>query len=251
VSAAAARPVVVTRAEEPDGPLSRELKGLGLEVLLWPAVSVGPADPASLAAALAAVHSFAWIVFASRHAVEAVCELLPTAPAGVRVAAVGNATAQELRTRGWPVDLVPGEAHAAALVAALGAQLAPGARVLYPASSRALPLIAAGLAERGAHVSQVEAYRTAGTALDVAACHAWIERDGVAAVTFASPSAVSELAQALGPEDFGRLLSQAAAVAIGNTTAHELAARGHPAVVAQTATLQGLAQTTLRLLQTR
>jgi uroporphyrinogen-III synthase len=110
--------VVVTRAEEADGPLCRELKGLGLEVLLWPAVSVGPADPAPLAAALAEVHAFAWIVFASRHAVAAVCELLPAPPAGVRVAAVGEATAQELRARGWPVHLVPGEAHAAALVPA-------------------------------------------------------------------------------------------------------------------------------------
>lgn len=251
MSAPVPRPVVVTRAEAADGPLSRELKGLGLEVLLWPAVSVGPADPAPLAAALAEVHSFAWIIFASRHAVAAVCELLPVPPAGVQVAAVGSATAQELRARGWPVHLVPAEAHAAALVTALAAQLAPGARVLYPASSRALPLIAAGLAQLGARVSQVEAYRTCGTALDVAECHAWIERDGVAAVTFASPSAVSELARALGAEDFRRLLSQAAAVAIGSTTAHELAARGHQAVVAATATLQGLAQTTLRLLQTR
>ncbi len=251
MNAPAARPVVVTRAEETDGPLSRALRGLGLSVLLWPAVSVGPADPAPLAAALAEVHAFAWIVFASRHAVAAVCGLLPAPPAGVRVAAVGSATAQELHGRGWPVDLVPAEAHAAALVAALGAQLAPDARILYPASSRALPLIAAGLAQRGARVTQVEAYRTCGTALDVAECHAWIERDGVAAVTFASPSAVSELAQALGADDFRRLLSQAAAVAIGSTTAHELAARGHPAVVAATATLQCLAQTTLRLLQTR
>ena len=40
------RPVVVTRAEGSDGPLSRELRGLGLEVLLWPAVSVARADPA-------------------------------------------------------------------------------------------------------------------------------------------------------------------------------------------------------------
>ena len=248
---AASRPVVVTRAEDADGPLSRELKDLGLQVLLWPAVSVSPADPAPLAAALAAIHTFAWIVFASRHAVAAVLEQLPVPPRGVRVAAIGQATAQVLRQRGWPVDLVTDEANAAALVTALGAQQVSGARVLYPASSRALPLIAAGLAQLGAHVTQVEAYRTGSTALDVAECHAWIERDGVAAVTFASPSAVSELAQALGPQDFRRLLSAAAAVAIGSTTARELAARGHQAVVAQTATLQGLAQTTLRCLQTR
>jgi uroporphyrinogen-III synthase len=47
------------------------------------------------------------------------------------------------------------------------------------------------------------------------------------------------------------LLSGAAAVAIGRTTARELTTRGHAAVVAESATLQGLALTTLRLLQAR
>ena len=114
----AVRPVVVTRAEGTDGPLSRELRGLGLKVLSWPAVSVARADPGALDAALAELQSFGWIVFASRHAVAAVLERLPAAPPGVRVAAVGQATAQVLRQRGWPVHRLPEEANAAALIAA-------------------------------------------------------------------------------------------------------------------------------------
>ncbi|MBS0580124.1 MAG: uroporphyrinogen-III synthase [Proteobacteria bacterium] len=247
----ASRPVVVTRAEGLDGPLSRELRDLGLEVLLWPAVSVAPADPAPLAAALAQLRSFQWIVFASRHAVAAVLEQVPQAPAGLHVAAVGRATAQVLRQRGWPVEVVPEEASAASLVAALAARKGvAGTRILYPASSRALPTLATGLASLGAQVTQVEAYRTESAALDVAACQDWIARGGVGAVTFASPSAVAELAQALGEADFDRLLAAAPAVAIGTTTAREISARGHPAVIASSATLQGLARTTLRLLQT-
>lgn len=248
------KPVVVTRAESSDGPLSRELRSLGLRALLWPAVSVSTADLGPLSAALAAIRSFGWIVFASRNAVAAVLKLLPAAPEGVRIAAVGTATAQVLRQRGWPVELVPDEGNAAALVAAFAARWRPadaGIRILYPASSRALPSIAQGLTQLGAQVTQVEAYRTEGAALDVADCRAWIARDGVGAVTFASPSAVTELARALGDEHFGRLLNRAAAVAIGRTTARELSARGHTAVVAESATLQGLALTTLRLLQTR
>ncbi|OLB10130.1 MAG: hypothetical protein AUH10_12990 [Gammaproteobacteria bacterium 13_2_20CM_66_19] len=172
----------------------------------------------------------------------------------MRVAALGKASAQVLRQRGWPVDLVPHEANAAALIATFAAQWQPsdaGVRVLYPASSRALPTIAAGLTQLGAQVTQVEAYRTEGSALDVDDCRAWIARGGVGAVTFASPSAVTELARALGVEDFERLLSGAAAVAIGRTTARELSARGHTAVVAESATLEGLARTTLRVLQKR
>lgn len=248
------KPVVVTRAESSDGPLSRELRSLGLRALLWPAVSVSTTDLGPLSAALAAIKSFGWIVFASRNAVAAVLELLPAAPAGVRIAAVGKATAQVLRQRGWPVELVPDEGNAAALVAAFAARWRAadaGIRILYPASSRALPSIAQGLTQLGAQVTQVEAYRTEAAALDVADCRAWIARDGVGAVTFASPSAVTELARALGDEQFERLLSGAAAVAIGRTTARELSARGHTAVVAESATLQGLALTTLRLLQTR
>jgi uroporphyrinogen-III synthase/uroporphyrinogen III methyltransferase/synthase len=248
------RPVVVTRPEGSDGPLSRELRGMGLSVLSWPAVSVGAADPDALNAALADLPSYAWIVFASRHAVAAVLERLAVAPVNVRIAAVGTATAQVLRQRGWLVHLVPQEANAAGLIEAFAAQWSPadaGIRILYPASSRALPTIATGLRQLGAVVTQVEAYRTTGAALDLSECRAWIARGEIGAVTFASPSAVAELAQALGEEDFERLLTDAAAVAIGRTTARELSSRGHNAVVAEPATLHGLALTTLRVLQTR
>ena len=251
---ASMRPVVVTRAEGSDGPLSRELRDLGLTVLSWPAVAVVRTDSAALEQALGELSSFDWIVFASRHAVAAVLERQPRAPAGLCVAAVGRATAQVLRQRGWPVHRVPEEASAAALIAAFaadGSTAKAGLRVLYPASSRALPTLAAGLRQLGAVVTQVEAYRTEAAALDLTECHAWIERGGIGAVTFASPSAVSELAQALGAADFQRLLGEAPAVAIGRTTAAELNARGQQAVVAESATLHGLALTTLRLLQKR
>jgi uroporphyrinogen-III synthase len=284
--------VVVTRSEARDGPLSSELRNLGLPVLLWPAVTVEMTEKGPLEEALANITSFQWIVFASRHAVAAVTDLMATPPAGVRIAAVGQATAQVLRQRGWPVDLLPTEANAAALVDAFAtaasaaassgtpgagasaAAAAPsgtagagttaaatsgttataveGTRILFPASSRALPTIAAGLKQLGAEVIQVEAYRTeSSSALDVENCRSWIARGSIGAVTFASPSAVDELEHALGKDDFDRLLSAAAAVAIGPTTARALTERGHTPALAESATVQGRAHTTHRLLQTR
>lgn len=244
--------VVVTRSEDADGPLSSELRHLGLPVLLWPAVGVEMVESAPLEAALSNGETFGWIVFASRYAVAAVTQIMPAPPAGVRIAAVGQATAQVLRQRGWPVDLLPDEANAAALVEAFAAHSGSlkDVRVLFPASSRALPTIAAGLTQLGAQVLQVEAYRTESSAsLDVADCRAWIARGGIGAVTFASPSAVDELEHALGKDDFDRLLSNTAAVAIGPTTARALTDRGHTPVLADSASLHGLAQTTHRLLQ--
>jgi uroporphyrinogen-III synthase len=255
--------VVVTRSEASDGPLSSELRNLGLPVLLWPAVAVEPAEPGPLEEALAHVDSFQWIVFASRHAVAAVTGLMAAPPPGVRIAAVGQATAQVLRQRGWPVDLLPSESNAAGLVDAFASEGGLGAapraiqsdarpRILYPASSRALPTIAAGLTQLGAEVIQVEAYRTESShALDVEDCRSWIARGSIGAVTFASPSAVDELEHALGKDDFDRLLSAAPAVAIGPTTAKALTERGHTPALAESATLQGLAHTTHRILQTR
>ena len=245
--------VVVTRSEARDGPLSSELRNLGLPVLLWPAVTVEMTETGPLEEALANITSFQWIVFASRHAVAAVTDLMATPSAGVRIAAVGQATAQVLRQRGWPVDLLPSEANAAALVDAFAATATvEGARILFPASSRALPTIAAGLKQLGAEVIQVEAYRTESSgALDVDNCRSWIARGSVGAVTFASPSAVDELEHALGKDDFDRLLSAATPVAIGPTTARALTERGHTPALAESATLQGLAHTTHRLLQTR
>jgi uroporphyrinogen III methyltransferase / synthase len=243
--------VVVTRAESANGPLTSQLRDLGLQVLLWPAVSVAVADTGPLEEALRKIHGFDWIVFASRYAVAAVTERIAAAPANLRVAAVGQATAQVLRQRGWPVDLVPEDANAAALVSAFATRPMQGTQVLFPASARALPTIAAGLTQLGATVVQVEAYRTEAASLDIGECRGWIERAGIAAVTFASPSAVIELERALGKEHFDRLLKGAQVVAIGPTTARELVERGRVPVIAESATLRGLALTTFRSIQKR
>jgi uroporphyrinogen-III synthase len=242
---------VVTRAEGADGALGNELRALGLTVLLWPATSTRPPDSAALDAALQRVREFDWIVFASRRAVAAVLERLPRQPQGVRVAAVGQATAQVLRQRGWSVDVVPDDAASGALVSALAPLAKAAMRVLYPASSRALPTLSKGLAQLGLEVTQVEAYRTEPAALDAEECRKWIERSAVDAVTFASPSAVAELEHALGKADMDRLLGRAVAVAIGPTTARALLERGYSAVVSEHASLAALAAATSRALQTR
>lgn len=246
--AATPKPVVVTRDEELGGPLSRELASLGLPVLVWAAVRVLAADTADLDEALRRAESFDWIVFTSRHAVAAVTRRLPAPPHAVRTAAVGLATAAVLQQHGWPVDLIPPEPSAAGLVAAFAAAGgAHGAHVLYPASSRAPPTLASGLTRLGAQVTVVEAYRTvSGATLDIEECRSWISREAVGAVTFASPSAVSELESALGKENFARLLGAAPAVAIGPTTAHALAERGYTPTLAESATLRGLARTSLQ-----
>ncbi|MEJ0007034.1 MAG: hypothetical protein WDM77_11880 [Steroidobacteraceae bacterium] len=71
------------------------------------------------------------------------------------------------------------------------------------------------------------------------------------AVTFTSPSAVTELDRALGSAAFDRLLDCATAITLGTTTGRTLASRGFPSVLAMPATLSGMAHTTFRLIRTR
>ena len=245
-------PVVVTRDESPDGPLSRELRALGLEVLGWPVLSVGPVHNASaLEQALRRLNEFEWLVFASQHAVAELVRRVPVPPAYLNIAAVGARTAQALSSAGWLVTAVPEDQTAEGLVTVLRPQLQPGTRVLFAAGSRSLPTLREGLTAAGAIVTQVEAYATQAGTLDVPACHDWVLRRAVGAVTFTSPSAVAELDRALGPAAFDRLLDSASAITLGTTTGRTLAARGFASILAMPATLTGMAHTTLRLIQTR
>lgn len=245
-------PVVVTRDEPADGPLSRELRALGLQVLGWPVLSIGPAhDDDALELALQHLNQFEWLVFASQHAVAEVVRRVPVPPAYLNIAAVGERTAQALSAAGWLVTAVPADQTAEGLVALLCPQLTPGAKMLFPAGSRSLPTLREGLTAAGAVVTQVEAYATQASALDVTGCQDWVQRCAIGAVTFTSPSAVAELDRALGPAAFDRLLDSSTAITLGATTGKALAFRGFPSVLASPATLTGMAQTTLKLIQTR
>jgi uroporphyrinogen-III synthase len=227
------------------------LRTLGLEVLGWPVLSIGPVhNPSALEQALRRLNEFEWLVFASQHAVAEMVRRVPVPPAYLNIAAVGARTAQALSSAGWLVTAVPEDQTAEGLVTLLRPQLKPGSRVLFAAGSRSLPTLREGLSAAGAIVTQVEAYATQAGTLDVPACHDWVQRRAVGAVTFTSPSAVSELDRALGPAAFDRLLDSASAITLGTTTGRALASRGFASVLANPATLTGMAHTTLRLIQT-
>lgn len=231
----AGRRVAVTRGPaagraEHDA-LSARLVALGAVVLEAPAIAL--ADPASFAeldAALAALDEVDWIAFASAHAVErtaaraAALGLPPAALARPRLAAVGEATAARLARLVRAPDLVPGEARGEALAAALAPHVA-GRRVLVPRAEDGRPELVEGLARAGATVRAAVAYRTVPAGREaLAPLLSALGRRELDAVTFASPSAVRAVLDALGPARGA--LEGVALAAIGPTTADELRARG-------------------------
>ena len=235
------RVVATTRDGRADDTLVLALRAEGADVRIWPTLRIeGPGDARPLEEALAELEAFDWIAFTSARGVDAVVARAPAPGGRPRVAAVGDATAAALVAGGWPVDVIGRGDGAAGLGEALArAGLGGGARVLFPAGSLARDVLDRDLRALGAEVLRVEAYRTTPTPPDRTEVRGDLAR-GVDVVTFASPSAVRALAEALD----GRLaeaLAPCAVVAIGPTTAEALGAAGRTSVrVADTATVDAL-----------
>src|SRR5581483_9519042 len=126
-----------------------------------------PADYESLDEACARAGSFHWIVFSSTNAVDAFVERLLLTPQdlralhGVKLCAVGGATASRLAHFGLKVDLTPAEYRAEALLQAIseGADIT-GLEILLPHGDIGRELLADELRKRGANVTEAIAYRT-------------------------------------------------------------------------------------------
>ncbi|HYD08666.1 MAG TPA: bifunctional uroporphyrinogen-III C-methyltransferase/uroporphyrinogen-III synthase, partial [Acidimicrobiales bacterium] len=163
-----------------DGRLAEQLRALGAEVIQTPAIEIvdvpfAAPDPAT----------YDWVLFTSANAVERFVPALRDARSfgAAKVAAVGPATADALRRRNIDPDLVPDEAIADALLAALPDD--GPARALFPCAAEARPTLPAGLRARGWTVDALPVYET--RRLDVSPV------DGTDAITFLSPSAVDAL----------------------------------------------------------
>ena len=162
--------VAVTRTREQAPELARALAGAGATAVEAPTIAVvEPEDGgAQLRSAVARLSSYSWVVFTSTNAVERVFDEIKDARAfsGAKVAAIGEATARELRARGVVADLVPGESVSEALAAAFPApRIAStnpelGERVLLPRAAAAREVLARFLRAKGYLVEEAVAYRT-------------------------------------------------------------------------------------------
>ena len=158
---------------------------------------------------------------------------------GMRVAAVGRATARALTGLDIKADLVPSTQSGAGLVDAWSEE---GARVLLPVSQLAAPTVPEGLAAKGCHVNRVDAYTSeALEELPEVVVQAW---PALAAVVVTSSSVARALTHLT--EQAGLTWTRQQPIAIGGPTAATLAELGHPAAaVAAAPTPEGILTATL------
>ncbi len=235
--------IAVTRAGERGGPLAAALRQAAATVHEIPLTRIVSLDPAPLAAAVAALADYAWVLLTSVNAVEHLAAAVhtPLAAAQLRnrkIAVVGSATAEALQQHGWSSTLMPERFRAESLVDAMSSRTdVDGTRMLYPAAQGARDVLPDGLRALGAVVDVVPVYRSAVDVEGQARLRALATSSGLDLVTVAAPSAVDALLDAL-PAEYARRLPVAC---IGPVTARAARIAGFPVKVESgAATAEGL-----------
>ena len=227
--------VVVTRAREQASELTAGLANLGAEVIECPAIKILPApDAAPANAALQGLREYDWLIFTSVNGVKSFREMMRTkgldarALAGLKVAAIGPATAGELSAFGITADFVPSSYVAEETARGLISLGMDGRRVLLPRALKARDALPDALRRAGAVVDIVPIYETAPATSRCGAVRERLSEGRLNCVTFGSSSTVDNFFALFTPELF-RDHPEVRFACIGPITARTLANYGFKA----------------------
>jgi uroporphyrinogen III methyltransferase/synthase len=244
--------VLITRPDGQSDEFAEALRDLGAEAVELPTIRIGPAaDAAPLARAIAELERYDWLVFTSVNGVRYFFAALEQSGGDARrlarakIAAIGPATARELKKHGLRADSVPEEyrGEAVAEVIQRASPKLAGLSVLLARAEVARDTLPSLLREGGALVDVVSSYRTLEAPPEnFAQIRERLRAGSIDIATFTSPSTVERLLAALGSEA-PQLLERVTLAAIGPITAKAMEARGlTPHVIASSYTAAGLVE---------
>ncbi|MGI9148339.1 MAG: uroporphyrinogen-III synthase [Chloroflexota bacterium] len=205
--------VLNTRPRNQAAELSRLLRLAGFEVVEAPAIEVVPAwDPVQLQVVRVGLADrvYDWVVLASQNAGWLLRDELRRGRARV---VCGAASARALLL---PAEFTLDRFSASAVLELLRALVQPGQHILVPTAEEGDTELIDGLQALGARVLAPVAYRTLAVApATLASAAARLVSGEVDVVTACSPSAITSLVAAVGPES----ISASELICIGETTA--------------------------------
>jgi uroporphyrinogen III methyltransferase/synthase len=249
--------ILVTRSASQSGQFTERLQQEGATVIEMPALEIGP--PSSwdeLDRAIANLSGFDWLLLTSANSVNFFFDRLATrmndigALAGLKIAVVGDKTAQWLEKRGIKPDFVPPEFIAESLAAHLPGSL-EGAKILFPrVESGGRDVLIKDFASRGAVVTEVAVYQSrCPDAIAPEALEA-LQSGTVDVVTFASSKTVKHFCQLLQQaqgDTWQTWLTNVCIASIGPQTSKTCESLlGRVDAEAQEYTLEGLIQAIVR-----
>jgi len=194
--------------------------------------------------AISSLSEYQWIIFTSQNAVAIFWEQLlgagldARALAGLRIAAVGPATAGALLEHGIIVDVVPERFVAESLLEKLSERDdVAGSSILYVTAEGSREVLPDGLEEIGASLNHVLAYRSIVDGTGAARLVRALETHRADIVTFTSASSVRGYVDAVGEE----LSRGSPAASIGPATTEAIRSAGiELKLEAEESTIDGL-----------
>ena len=238
--------MLVTRALHQAGKLSEGLRALGAIAVEVPVLEIRPAeDLAALDAALKRWNSYDWLIVTSANTVQALHDRALEIgvklfnSSSLKVAAIGEATAEAASRAGFRASYVP-QSYVAESLSEGMAGLVAGERILLARAAGARDVIPDALRASGAIVDVVEAYQNrmperAPGQLRIAL------GAGIDGATFTSSSSVTHLWDAARAAGVEWPFAGVAAASIGPITSRTLRESGwEPAVEANPSDIPGL-----------
>jgi uroporphyrinogen III methyltransferase/synthase len=236
--------IIVTRPRAQGKSFCEKIESLGGEAIAFPCIETVPVPAEHLSKALKRLGSFTWISFSSAAGVECFFDALhrtgrdTRALYGVRIAAVGAATAKRLEEHGILPDLIPQSFDSRHLGELLVKKAGPEDNVLIIRARDGSRILEEQFGKAGIRFESVPVYKTrfTGQNEDVPEIRKIIESHEFDLVTFTSASTVRGFVRAFPLLD----LTLCAAVCIGRETADAAEKCGMHTVVAQISTMDGM-----------
>jgi uroporphyrinogen III methyltransferase/synthase len=241
--------IVVTRTREQASKLSEQLLDRGTEVLEIPTIKiVPPTELQDIADVLLELNGYDWIVFTSPNGVKAFFDYFFKAfddlrdIGGVRIAAVGPATAMKLKELHLKVDLMPDEYVASEIVRAFEKyESVENLRILLLRAEVANHDLPQKLEEMGAIVDDIACYKTVPETEDITGAVMRLNEAGADWVTFTSASTVENFHARLNLHELLKKFPALKLASIGPETSKALVGLGlKPTVEAKEHTIDGL-----------
>jgi uroporphyrinogen-III synthase len=240
------RRILVTRAVHQMGKLSEKLREAGVTPVEVPVLEIQPPESfAELDTALGRFSSYDWLILTSANTVRALADrakklgLSLAQHESVKIAAIGDGTANAAAEAGLKVTLRPVSNVAESLVSALVGQVA-GTRVLFARATLARDIIPDPLRAAGAQVDVAYAYRN-GIPAEAPEQLRRALAEGLDAATFTSSSSVFHLKEAAIAAGLAWPFPCVVAISVGPITSKTLREEGwEPAAEAQVSDISGL-----------
>lgn len=191
------RTIVVTRAREQASESAALFARKGARVIQFPTIKIRPLeDLRKLDEAVAGISRYGWLVFTSVNGVRFFRERLyalnldARALYGVKIAAIGPATAKAVEDMGVHADLVPSSYVAESVAHAMLTLGMKGQRVLIPRAREARDVLPKALRDAGADVDVIAAYDNVPSEENRDAVLKALEDGSIDCITFGSSSTV-------------------------------------------------------------